>query len=168
MNSASSGTFSLPPSLFISPHTLTSSPSIAGKSTSDLSHVIPLKKQQGFLNMAGQMITTLGPKLLPHLPRVVSIIIHLGTASSDLLDVRHLVSHATCLSQFYFPFLPLFTLPFSIYNNSPSFFRPSSPPLFSFFPFSLFPISSDPTSSYQRSEESAPVGSHKTYTGKLV
>jgi hypothetical protein len=60
--------------------------------TSDLSHVIPLKKQQGFLNMMGQMVTTLGPKLLPHLSRLLAIVTHLGAAASSMLDQKHQVT----------------------------------------------------------------------------
>ncbi len=57
----------------------------------DPGHVIPLKRQQGFLNMVGQMITILGPKLLPHLPDVVTIVATLGAACAQLLENRHMV-----------------------------------------------------------------------------
>ena len=60
----------------------------------DAGRVVPLRKQQGFLNMVGQLVSVLGPKLHPHLPRVLGLVVHLGAASDWMLqEQRQLVSH---------------------------------------------------------------------------
>ena len=63
-----------------------------GGGVAEPGRVVPLKKQQGFLNMVGLMVENLGPKLLPHLPTILRIVTHLGMASGRLLDQRQLAS----------------------------------------------------------------------------
>ena len=58
------------------------------KETVDVRHVIPLKKQQGFLNILGQMISMLGPALLPHLYTLLRIVMYLGNSCAQLLEQR--------------------------------------------------------------------------------
>ena len=54
----------------------------------DASSVIPLKKQQGFLNMFGQMASILGSKLEPQLAVMFPITIRLGSFCAQLLEQR--------------------------------------------------------------------------------
>ena len=60
----------------------------------DVSSIIPLKKQQGFLNMFGQMVSILGSKLETQLPVLFQITVRLGSFCAQLLEQRdqvHLV-----------------------------------------------------------------------------
>ena len=50
--------------------------------------VIPLKKQQGFLNMFGQMISILGSKLEPQMAVLFPITLRLGSFCAQLLEQR--------------------------------------------------------------------------------
>ena len=54
----------------------------------DASCVIPLKKQQGFLNVFGQMISILGSKLESQLAVMFPIIVRLGSFCAQLLEQR--------------------------------------------------------------------------------
>ena len=68
-------------SLFLAPDD-----SIATKGDADC--VIPLKKQQGFLNMFGQMISILGSKLEPQMSVLFPITLKLGSFCAQLLEQR--------------------------------------------------------------------------------
>ena len=50
--------------------------------------VIPLKKQQGFLNMFGQMVSILGSKLEPQIAVLFPIALKLGSFCAQLLEQR--------------------------------------------------------------------------------
>ncbi len=54
-------------------------------------HVISLKKQQGFVNLLGQLFTMLGSKVVPHLPLLFSLLLRLADSCNRLLLERHLV-----------------------------------------------------------------------------
>ena len=54
----------------------------------DASCVIPLKKQQGFLNMFGQMISIVGSKLEPQMAVLFPITLKLGSFCAQLLEQR--------------------------------------------------------------------------------
>ena len=61
----------------------------------DASSVIPLKKQQGFLNMFGQMISILGSKLEPQMTVLFPITVRLGSFCAQLLEQRDQVMKLT-------------------------------------------------------------------------
>lgn len=61
----------------------------------DASCVIPLKKQQGFLNMFGQMISILGSKLEPQMAVLSPITVRLGSFCAQLLEQRDQVMKLT-------------------------------------------------------------------------
>ena len=58
-----------------------------------MSRVIPLKKQQGFVTMLGQMLPTLGSKVTPFLGTLFSVLLKLGASCAQLLEQRALVSN---------------------------------------------------------------------------
>lgn len=60
--------------------------------TVDPGHVISLKKQQGFLNLLGQLFSMLGSKVVPHLPVLFSLLLKLAYSCNQLLRERELVS----------------------------------------------------------------------------
>jgi len=57
-----------------------------------MKRVIPLRKQQGFVNMLGQMLPSLGSKVKPFLVMLFSILLKLGASCAQLLEQRVLVS----------------------------------------------------------------------------
>ena len=61
----------------------------------DAGCVIPLKKQQGFLNMFGQMITILGSKLEPQMVVLFPITLRLSSFCAQLLEQRDQVMKFT-------------------------------------------------------------------------
>ncbi len=56
-------------------------------------HVIPLKKQQGFLNLLGQMFTAVGQNIKHYLDHIFPILLNLATMCASLLDQRNKVLH---------------------------------------------------------------------------
>jgi len=58
-----------------------------------MKRVIPLRKQQGFFNMLGQMLPTLGSKVKPFLAMMFSVLLKLGASCAQLLEQRVLVSY---------------------------------------------------------------------------
>lgn len=57
----------------------------------DISRVIPLRKQHGFLSMLAQIISVLGPMVEPHLQTFFSLLLHLTHSYGQILNQRHLV-----------------------------------------------------------------------------
>ena len=57
----------------------------------DISRVIPLRKQHGFLSMLAQIISVLGPMVEPHLQTFFSLLLHLALSYGQILNQRHLV-----------------------------------------------------------------------------
>ena len=57
----------------------------------DMSRVIPLRKQQGFLNMVAQLLSVLGPKAQPFLGRLFSVVLKVASGTTQLLEERHSV-----------------------------------------------------------------------------
>lgn len=53
------------------------------------SHVIPLKKQQGFLNLLGQMFMAVGQNMEHYLDTLFPILLNLATICTSLLDQRN-------------------------------------------------------------------------------
>ncbi len=51
-------------------------------------HVIPLKRQQGFLNLLRQMLTSVGQNMEHYLDQLFPILLNLATITSSLLDQR--------------------------------------------------------------------------------
>jgi hypothetical protein len=62
----------------------------------DASCVVPLKKQQGFLNMFGQMTSVLGTKLEPQMAVLFPITLRLGSFCAQLLEQRDQVNETYC------------------------------------------------------------------------
>ena len=58
----------------------------------DSSRAIPLKKQQGFVNMFGQMVVVMGVKISPYLDTLLSVLLRLAAMGADLLEQRSSVS----------------------------------------------------------------------------
>ena len=84
----------------------------------DASAVIPLKKQQGFLNMLGHMMSILGSKLEPQLSVLFPISVKLGSFCAELLRQRDqvllTVSSQAAFSEpvYYFFYVAIDTAPF--------------------------------------------------------
>ena len=62
----------------------------------DMSRVVPLRKQQGFLNMLGQLLSVLGPKAQPLLGNLFSVLLKVASGATQLLEERHLVRGLGC------------------------------------------------------------------------
>lgn len=75
------------------PFSLASGDPQCGHCSVEISRVIPLKKQQGFVTMLGQMLPTLGSKVTPYLETVFSVLLKLGASCAQLLKQRALVSN---------------------------------------------------------------------------
>ncbi len=74
-------------SFFIS--SLTDLPESSTECAVNPGHVIPLKKQQGFLNLLGQMFSTVGQKMKPYLNVIFPILLNLGVSCTTLLSQRN-------------------------------------------------------------------------------
>ena len=58
----------------------------------DIGRVIPLRKQLGFLRMLSMILAVLGPRVRPHLPTFLSLLLALVHHHQTILDhSRHLV-----------------------------------------------------------------------------
>ena len=57
----------------------------------DISRVIPLKRQHGFLTMLAQIFSVLGPLIEAHLHTFLSLLLSLAQCHQHILDRRHLV-----------------------------------------------------------------------------
>ena len=57
----------------------------------DMSRVIPLKKQQGFLNMVARLLSALGPKAQLLLGRLFPVVLKMASGAAQLLKERDLV-----------------------------------------------------------------------------
>ena len=58
----------------------------------DIGRVIPLRKQLGFVKMLSMILAVLGPRVEPHLPTFLSLLLGLAHIYRTILDhSRHLV-----------------------------------------------------------------------------
>ena len=83
--------------------------------------VIPLKKQQGFLNLFGQMISVVGSKVKNYLRVLFPILLNMGAACASLLEQRNEVRGRW--------FILRFTSVLPISSLYPLFLSPDSTPL---------------------------------------
>ena len=91
-------------------------------------HVIPLKKQQGFLNLLGQMIATVGPNIKHYLSDLFPIPLQLGAICTALLQQRSAVRVATAVMAILeYSFLLLFFLDSASFCDSTEGFEAANP-----------------------------------------
>lgn len=66
----------------------------SGAAVVDISRVIPLRKQHGFLSMLAQIISVLGPMVEPYLKTFFSLLLHLTHSYGQILSQRHEVGQS--------------------------------------------------------------------------